>query len=276
LFSESVLFFSWTSRPISQFCDCGSEIQHNPMPNFFITDKNGKKHSFTEQQLQELAAKGRITPNTPLETDTGHKGHAGQIHGLKFNTAAPNPCTAAMPTASQTTPHSVDESANKGSRASLWITIGGAVLILIVVGIAWSIISKSGGGRFPVADKDITTAKKDFHYVYNFANRGGNINSIIDKWQENFSSWKRAAEKGSPEGQILLGISYSEGIWVPQDRAEGAIWLKMAAEQGNAEGMFRLAIYDHSPDTTTKIRWLQNAARLGHEEAKELLQIYEK
>ena len=63
------------------------------MTTFFLTDKNGTKHSFTEQQLQTLAAQGKITPNTPLETDTGHKGLAGQIPGLKFDTAtaAPSP-----------------------------------------------------------------------------------------------------------------------------------------------------------------------------------------
>ena len=61
------------------------------MPNFFLTDANGQKHSLTQQQLQTLAAQGKITPNTPLETDTGHKGLAGQIPGLTFNTVAPTP-----------------------------------------------------------------------------------------------------------------------------------------------------------------------------------------
>lgn len=59
------------------------------MPNFFITDKNGKKHQFTDQQLKELAAQGRVTPDTPLESDTGHQGLAGQIPGLQFGNAAP-------------------------------------------------------------------------------------------------------------------------------------------------------------------------------------------
>lgn len=52
------------------------------MTTFFLTDKNGTKHSFNEQQLQALAAQGKIQPTTPLETDTGHKGLAGQIPGL--------------------------------------------------------------------------------------------------------------------------------------------------------------------------------------------------
>ena len=62
------------------------------MPNFFYIDANGQKQGlFTAQQLQALATQGIISPQTPLETDTGHKGTAGQIPGLQFNTTAPPP-----------------------------------------------------------------------------------------------------------------------------------------------------------------------------------------
>jgi uncharacterized membrane protein YhaH (DUF805 family) len=54
-----------------------------PMSNFFYFDQaNQKQGPVNEQQLKELAAQGVIGPNTPLETDTGHKGTAGQIPGL--------------------------------------------------------------------------------------------------------------------------------------------------------------------------------------------------
>ena len=59
-----------------------------PMTNFFRYDASGQKRGpFNEQQLQALAAHGKILPTTPLETDTGYKGTAGQIPGLQFNTA---------------------------------------------------------------------------------------------------------------------------------------------------------------------------------------------
>lgn len=62
------------------------------MANFFYTDANGQKQGpITDQQLKALAAKGIVTPNTPLETDSGHKGVAGQIPGLQFNTTSPSP-----------------------------------------------------------------------------------------------------------------------------------------------------------------------------------------
>jgi hypothetical protein len=65
------------------------------MANFFYTDANGcKQGPYSNPQLQELATQGIITPYTPLETDGGHTGVAGQIPGLNFNhdhnTAAPD------------------------------------------------------------------------------------------------------------------------------------------------------------------------------------------
>ena len=52
------------------------------MPYFF-TDANGQKQGpIDDQQLKELAAQGTINPNTPMETDTGYKGTAGQVPGL--------------------------------------------------------------------------------------------------------------------------------------------------------------------------------------------------
>jgi ribosomal protein L40E len=60
------------------------------MANFFYFDQTGQKFGpVSEEQLRELATQGSITPQTPMETDTGHKGVAGQIPGL-FATAQPS------------------------------------------------------------------------------------------------------------------------------------------------------------------------------------------
>jgi len=60
------------------------------MSNYYYTDTNGTKQGpVNEQQLQTLIAQGAIVPDTPLISDTGHKGLAGQIPGLNFNVAAP-------------------------------------------------------------------------------------------------------------------------------------------------------------------------------------------
>jgi hypothetical protein len=72
------------------------------MANYFYTDSDGNKQGpLNGQQLQALAAKEIIEPTTPLMTDTGHTGLAGQIPGLQFNTAASSPFAQAA----HTVPH---------------------------------------------------------------------------------------------------------------------------------------------------------------------------
>ena len=64
-------------------------------PNYFIIDAKGQRQGpFDEQQLKTLASNGNITPTTPMETDTGHKGVAGQIPGL-FPRASSMPSSVA-------------------------------------------------------------------------------------------------------------------------------------------------------------------------------------
>ena len=87
------------------------------MPNYFYIDANGQKHGLiNDQQLKALAERGIITPTTPLMTDTGHKGVAGQIRGL-FN----DPPSISVPVAA-------------GNNIPLWAIIAG-VLVLLVVGV---------------------------------------------------------------------------------------------------------------------------------------------
>jgi len=53
------------------------------MRTYFYIDSNGNKLGpYSGQQLKELAARGVITPDTPMETESGQKGLAGQIRGL--------------------------------------------------------------------------------------------------------------------------------------------------------------------------------------------------
>ena len=110
------------------------------MANFFYFDANSNKNGpYNEQQLQSLAAQGIITPTTPLETDAGHKGTAGQIRGL-FN--AP-PTQSAMPTARQSTSQSVPVTIEKGGKGSLLITFIGIVVVSAIGWAGWKIIDST-------------------------------------------------------------------------------------------------------------------------------------
>jgi len=91
------------------------------MTTFFLSDANGQKHSVNEQQLQTLAAQGKITPTTPLETEDGHKGLAGQIPGLKFNFATSTPFTQTAPQMTNWTSTQHSENSVGGSILS-WLT----------------------------------------------------------------------------------------------------------------------------------------------------------
>jgi len=55
------------------------------MPNFFYTDASGQRQGpINDAQLQALATKKIISPQTPVTTESGHQGLAGQIPGLNF------------------------------------------------------------------------------------------------------------------------------------------------------------------------------------------------
>lgn len=64
--------------------------QATPMATYFYTDANGQRRGpIDAQQLASLAAQGVVTPTTPMETEGGHKGVAGQIPGLTFKAVVP-------------------------------------------------------------------------------------------------------------------------------------------------------------------------------------------
>jgi hypothetical protein len=111
------------------------------MTNFFYFDQNNQKCGpVSEEQLKVLASFGLITPQTPMETDTGDKGVAGQIPGINFGTAAPSPC--AQPTPKQQfdnyTPPPVGQVSIPPSQ-----TGGGTAITSLICGIG-SVIT--GGG----------------------------------------------------------------------------------------------------------------------------------
>jgi len=136
------------------------------MPNYFIIDANGTKHGpINEQQLKALAAQGRITPTTSLETDTGHKGRAGQIRGL-FSDPSPTPSpttSLTTPPANQAAPQRASASTATRNKGLLLITVGGILILLIGIAIGWSMmsgrnntpLSSPQAGNVPLAEGDI-------------------------------------------------------------------------------------------------------------------------
>jgi hypothetical protein len=126
--------------------------KETPRANGFYYDQtNQKQGPVSEQQLKALAAQGAIGPSTPMETDTGHKGTAGQIPGLNFNAAA-----TSQPR--QTTPPAAGFSDVMGNLSSPLekfqqfkpLLIGGIVIAAIVV-LGWFVVPALFGSSNPFA-----------------------------------------------------------------------------------------------------------------------------
>ncbi len=107
------------------------------MTTFYYQDANGQKLGpVNDQQLKALAVQGVIAPQTPLETEAGHKGQAGQIKGLFPESPAPNPFTE--PAIQGTVPVPIGK-----SRKPLILAGGIAVLLVILVGGMWLVSALS-------------------------------------------------------------------------------------------------------------------------------------
>jgi ankyrin repeat protein len=120
------------------------------MANFFYYDANGQKQgAFTPQEIKALVAQGVINPQTPMESDAGQKGRAGQIPGLF---PAPVQPTAQPVSQPQPIPQNIAVPIAEKNKSSLLVSVIGIVAILIVGGIGWVIMSGSGGS-FTAAEK---------------------------------------------------------------------------------------------------------------------------
>jgi hypothetical protein len=109
------------------------------MPNWYYTDTTGQKRGLiNNDQLKALAARGIITPDTPLETDTGKNGKAGQIRGL-------------FP-AAQTVPPKVPVTVASKSKRLHWIIGIAAVLVISVIALLALSPAKQGANDNPFKD----------------------------------------------------------------------------------------------------------------------------
>ena len=54
---------------------------------------------------------------------------------------------------------------------------------------------------------------------------------------------KRVVDKSDPKSMTLLGELYANGYGVAQDDAKAAEWYKFAADRGDANAMFALAMF---------------------------------
>lgn len=80
--------------------------------------------------------------------------------------------------------------------------------------------------------------------------------------------WKKAAEQGFANAQVVLSGMYYKGEGVARDAIQAVYWLKKAAEQGDAYGQLILGMmYANGEgvkhDTKQAVYWYQKAAEQG-------------
>ena len=80
---------------------------------------------------------------------------------------------------------------------------------------------------------------------------------------------KRVDEKQDPKAMTLLAELYANGFGVKQDDAKAAEWYRLAADRGDREAMFALAMFRIGGRGGAKSReeaakLLASAAKLGH------------
>ena len=90
--------------------------------------------------------------------------------------------------------------------------------------------------------------------------------------------FRKAAEQGDVDAQLLLGIMYDVGRGVAQDDREAVRWYLKAAEQGDAGAQYFLgAMYKEGrgvkQDDREAVRWVRKAAEQGDAEAQYFLGV---
>ena len=85
--------------------------------------------------------------------------------------------------------------------------------------------------------------------------------------------YRKAAEQGYAQAQLLLGIIYDQGVGVAQDYAQALDWYRKAAEQGYAKAQYNLgAMYDEGlgqeQDYRLAADWYRKAAEQGYAKAQ--------
>ena len=101
---------------------------------------------------------------------------------------------------------------------------------------------------------------------------------VKEDHEEAVKWYRKAAEQGHVDAQILLASCYSKGEGVSLNHAEAAKWWRKAAEQGDADaqlvigGMYEIG--EGVPkDEAEAIKWYRKSAAQGNENAKAALNI---
>jgi hypothetical protein len=245
------------------------------MTNYLYIDASGQQRGpVNDEQLKELAAQGAITPQTPMETDAGHKGLAGQIPGLVFNTAAASPFTAAIPVSHD--PSTVTSSATAlAAGGKLKYGLIGCAVVFALFCVAGLL---SDNQDSPTPEQDSPQPVQDLQPVQQASvpQQDDDPAELLDMeryttgkaTQEEINTVRTRAERGDAHAQLILGLCHLRGEGVPKSAVETAKWLRKSADQGNPFAQHTLALCylagEGVPESKAEAaKWYRKAAEQG-------------
>jgi TPR repeat protein/outer membrane protein OmpA-like peptidoglycan-associated protein len=140
--------------------------------------------------------------------------------------------------------------------------------------------------NFYLTEKSANAAKdrRDFEMLTEQAHRGDKLaqyhlanfyaggRGVEQDFSQAFYWFKKSAEQGLGEAQLLVGLSYFIGMGTEKDRSEAAKWFEKAAEAGSADATYQMGLVyllgAGRPRNEEKgLEYLRDAARLGNQEA---------
>lgn len=91
---------------------------------------------------------------------------------------------------------------------------------------------------------------------------------IEQKYDRAFEFFLKLAERGDPYSQCFVGQMYASGTGVEKDLDESLVWLKKAADQGDAEALYHIGrVLAVRGDLSGAMSWYQKSANLGYSRA---------
>jgi len=78
--------------------------------------------------------------------------------------------------------------------------------------------------------------------------------------------FEKAAEQGYADAQMRLGLQYSSGQGIQEDKEKGLEWIKKAAEQGYARAQFHMGLLEE--DNVKSAEWYEKSAEQGDSDAQ--------
>jgi TPR repeat protein len=172
-----------------------------------------------------------------------------------------------------------------------WITVPAAVIYLFVqhnyisavVALLWPIFLAPYLGIF-IGGTKIDKIQEMFMSQLGYIRKqppesGANDDThqgVPQDYAEEIARFRKVAEQGNADAQMMLGYSYAQGRGVPKDYAQAAAWHRKAAEQGNAQAQYNLGdLYDHGrgvpQDYTQAAFWYRKAGEQGNAASRFML-----